>query len=109
MFGKLGALVLLIGLIFPFVSTVNLAHGEFKHIMSPSSLTVTTVSFASLMIIPSLRTYFNEDINSLRKAIFIGTLIPLICYIAWDMVILGVIPLEGTPGLKQMFAFLQLQ
>ena len=102
MFGKMGAYILLVILIFPFVSATNLASGEFKHILSPTSITVTAVAFGCLMIIPSLRTYFGEDVKSLRKAIFIGTLIPLICYIAWDMVIMGVIPLNGTPGLNAM-------
>lgn len=102
MFGKFAALILLIILIVPFVTAGNLAGGEFKHITSPTSITVVTVAFTSLMIIPSLRTYFGEDVKSLRRAIFIGTLIPLICYIAWDMVILGVIPLEGTPGMQQI-------
>lgn len=102
MFGKMGALLILICLILPFVSSVNLNSGEFKHIAAPSSLTVTAVSFGYLMIIPSLRTYFDTDVKSLRKAVFIGSLIPLICYIAWDMVIMGVIPLDGTPGLRPM-------
>lgn len=102
MFGKLGALLLLICLILPFITSTNLSSGEFKHIIAPSSLTVTAVSFGCLMIIPSLRTYFGADVKTLRKAILIGTLIPLVCYIAWDMVIMGVIPLDGTPGLRPM-------
>lgn len=102
MFGKMGALILLILLILPFVSSVNLDAGEFKHITAPNSLTVTAVSFGCLMIIPSLRTYFDKDIKTLRKAIWIGMFIPLICYILWDMVIMGVIPLDGIPGLNAM-------
>jgi tyrosine-specific transport protein len=100
MFGKMGALVLLILLIIPFVTAANLASGEFKYLVHPTSITVTAVAFASLMIIPSLRTYFGEDVKTLRKAILIGTIIPLICYIGWDMVIMGVVPLEGAPGLR---------
>lgn len=104
MFGKLGALLLLICFILPFISSNNLNSGEFKHIVAPSSLTVTAVSFACLMIIPSLRTYFGTDIKTLRKAVLLGTLIPLICYIAWDMVIMGVVPLDGVPGLRPMLS-----
>ena len=102
MFGKLGALLLLIFLIFPFVSSTNLNSGEFKYVFSPTSISVTVVAFACLIIIPSLRSYFGDDIKSLKKAILIGTLIPLVCYILWNMVIMGVIPLEGTPGLKAL-------
>ncbi|EKD71730.1 MAG: Tryptophan/tyrosine permease [uncultured bacterium] len=102
MFGKMSAFILLVLMIIPFISMQNLGSGEFKNIVSPTSITVTIVAFTCAMIIPSLRTYFNGDVKMLRKAILIGTLIPLICYIAWDMVIMGVIPLEGNPGLKQI-------
>lgn len=102
MFGKMGSLVLLVLLIMPFVTMTNLDSGEFKHIVAPTSITVTIVAFTCAMIIPSLRTYFGEDIKSLRKVIFLGTLIPLVCYIAWDMVIMGVIPLHGSPSLNKI-------
>lgn len=100
MFGKLGALILLIILMVPFVSSPHLLDGSFKYFTSTASITTTATAFGCIMIIPSLRTYFDGDVKMLRKAIFIGTLIPLICYIGWDMVIMGIIPLEGTPGLK---------
>ncbi|HEX4044320.1 MAG TPA: aromatic amino acid transport family protein [Gammaproteobacteria bacterium] len=102
MMGKLGVLVLLVILIAPFVSGDNVLRGEMTHITSPNSISIVTLAFSSLMIIPSLRGYFDNNVALLRKAIFIGMTVPLVCYIAWDMVILGVIPLEGTPGLKQM-------
>jgi tyrosine-specific transport protein len=102
MSGKMGALLILILLMVPFVSATNLANGEVKYLTHPTSITVTAVAFACLMIVPSLRTYFGDDVKTLRKAIFIGTLIPLVCYIGWDMVIMGVIPLDGDPGLRRM-------
>lgn len=102
MFGKLGSFILIVILILPFVSAPNLASGEFRHITSSTPISVTVVAFTCLMIIPSLRTYFGEDIKSLRRAILIGTLIPLVCYIAWDLAIMGVVPIEGDPGLKKM-------
>jgi tyrosine-specific transport protein len=100
MFGKLGAFLLLTAFIVPFISIDNLTRLQMKYIVSPTGIMVTAVAFGSLMIIPSLRSYFGEDIKSLRKAIVIGTFIPLLCYIAWDMVIMGVVPLNGTPGLN---------
>lgn len=102
MFGKMGAYFLLVLLILPFISTANLDSGEFKHIIAPNSVSIAVVAFTSMMIIPSLRTYFNDDVASLRKAIFYGSLIPLICYIAWDLVILGVVPLDGNPSMNQI-------
>ncbi len=102
MFGKMGAYCLLVILMVPFVSAANLGHFHIASIASASGITVAAVAFGSLMIIPSLRTYFNEDIKSLRLAIFVGMLIPLFCYIAWDLVILGIIPLNGDSGLRHM-------
>lgn len=105
MFGKMGAFFLLALVIAPFVTATNLDQGEWHYFIAPTSVKVTAVSFACLLIIPSLRTYFGSDeqsIKLLRKTVWIGTLIPLFCYIAWDMVIMGVIPIEGTPGLKQI-------
>ena len=102
MFGKLGAYFLLVLLILPFISLHQLASVHIEHIGNVTGLTVAAVSFGSLMIIPTLRGYFGEDIKSLRKAVFIGMFIPLICYIAWDMVIMGVIPLDGLHGLKAL-------
>jgi len=102
MFGKMGAFLLLVLFIVPYISSNTLVGAHIKHAISPASITVTAVAFGSLMIIPSLRSYFGEDVKSLRKAIFIGMFIPLICYIAWDLVILGVIPFEGKGGLKDM-------
>ena len=99
MFGKMGTYALLVLLILPFISAGNLSQGEFSHLASPTGITVTTLAFSFLMIVPSLRTYFGDDVKALKKAIFIGTLIPLVCYIFWDMVIMGIIPLNGTMGL----------
>lgn len=101
MFGKMGAYLLLVLFIFPYVSSINLSHGDWTQIFAARGLTTTTLAFASLMIIPSLRTYFGDDnIKALRTAVIVGITIPLFCYMAWDLVILGVIPLEGTPGLN---------
>jgi tyrosine-specific transport protein len=43
-------------------------------------------------VIPSLTSYFNRDVKVLRKSIFFGTLIPLIIYLVWQWLIIGVVP-----------------
>ena len=102
MFGKMGAFLLLVLFIIPYISSDTLIGSHIKHSIPPAGITVTAVAFGSLMIIPSLSNYFCEDIRSLRKAILIGMFIPLLCYIAWDLVILGVIPLQGKNGLLEI-------
>lgn len=96
---KFASLFLLLGLLSPMVSTAKLANGNFHHITSSGAIMVTLTSFGYAAIVPSLRVYFEGDIHKLKKAIVIGSLIPLFCYIAWDAVIMGVIPLGGNDGL----------
>lgn len=99
MFVKFGALFLLIILLTPYVSSAHLAAGHLPSMLSISALTVTMSSFGFATIIPSLRIYFNGDVKKLKKAIMIGSMIPLLCYIAWVAVIMGAIPRDGEHGL----------
>jgi tyrosine-specific transport protein len=100
MFIKLAAFVLLVLLIFPHVDSVKLAGGEFHYLTA--SITVAITSFGFATIVPSLRTYFEGDVKKLHLAILIGSLIPLCCYILWDLAIMGIIPREGDTGLVAM-------
>ena len=100
MFVKLSALVLLVAFLVPIVSASKLATGNLAYITSATAITVTVTSFGYAVVIPSLRTYFKGDIKKLRLAIMIGSLIPLVCYIAWNAVIMGIIPLDGNGGLQ---------
>jgi len=100
MLAKFGSIVLLVIVILPFVSSVHLMEGQFKYITA--SVTVAVTSFGFSTIVPSLRSYFQDDIAKLRLAILIGSLIPLACYIIWDLAIMGTIPRTGEHGLIQM-------
>jgi len=91
---------LLIALIWPHVSLNKLSGGEMTYITS--GVTVAITSFGYATIIPSLRNYFHDDVKKLRTVILIGSMIPLICYIIWDTVVMGVIPREGSEGLMSM-------
>lgn len=93
MFFKLGAFFLLVMLIFPNITSINLTTGQFKAITASTTVAITSFGFAT--IVPTLRSYFEDDISKLRQAILIGSLIPLICYILWDGAIMGVIPSNG--------------
>lgn len=100
MFVKLLSYLLLIILFFPEISATNLAAGNMKYLSSSTAIMVTITSFGYATIVPSLRVYFASDLHKLKKAILIGSLIPLVCYIAWDAAIMGIIPLEGEHGLR---------
>lgn len=96
---KLSAYILLVFLLAPYISLDKLAMGNIKYVTSMAAVTVTITSFGYAAIIPSLRVYFHGNIKKLRLAIFAGSLIPLVCYIAWDAAIMGIIPLYGDGGL----------
>ncbi|NCX94394.1 MAG: tryptophan/tyrosine permease, partial [Gammaproteobacteria bacterium] len=58
--------------------------------------------FGFSVIIPSLRTYFEDDVQLLKRTIFLGSLIPLVCYILWEAAIFSVTPLSGPNGLTSL-------
>jgi len=96
---KFGALFLLILLLASSISLPNYSSGVISQITSSTAITVTVTSFGFATIVPSLRIYLGRDVVKLRKAILIGSIIPLICYILWDAVIMGVIPMTGEHSL----------
>ncbi|GGI91858.1 amino acid permease [Legionella impletisoli] len=100
MFAKLGAYFLLVFLIAPYASVKNFESGAMHHITGTIMILITSFGFA--IIVPNLREYFNDDVNVLRKLIFIGSLIPLFCYIAWDAVIMGTLPSQGDHSLASL-------
>lgn len=65
------------------------------------ALPITFTSFAYQGIIPTLVEYMHHDIAKSRKAILIGTLIPLAAYILWQCLILGIVPPFGPNGLVE--------
>ncbi len=99
MFGKLGVFFLLILMISPHVEVSKLSGGAWQAITGSLMILITSFGFAS--IVPSLRTYFKDDIKTLRKVIILGSFIPLICYILWNSVIMGVIDRPDLNNIAQ--------
>lgn len=97
---KLGSVIFLMLLISMHIDMRNFDSGKAIHLLP--ALTVAITSFGFSVIVPSLRAYFDDDIKKLRFAILLGSFIPLVCYIAWDAVIFGLVPLSGEFGLKQL-------
>lgn len=100
MFGKLAIYCILIVLIAPHIELHYFQHGDIQYIGGAIMILITSFGFA--IIVPNLRDYFDDDIKTLKKVIFIGSLIPLICYIAWDAVIIGSLPSAGDSGLESL-------
>jgi tyrosine-specific transport protein len=62
------------------------------------ALPVVFTAFGYQILIPTLFNYMNRNVSKVRFAIIVGTTIPLVIYIIWEFLILGVIPLEGAGG-----------
>lgn len=99
MFIKFTAYFFLVILLMPFISTEKLLSGQLTSVTSATAMMVTITSFGYAAIVPSLRIYFAGDVKRLKQAILYGSLLPLVCYVLWDMVIMGVIPLGADHGL----------
>jgi tyrosine-specific transport protein len=96
---KMGAYLLLVFCLTPYISLDKLTEGHLANLSSTTALTVTITSFGFAIIVPTLRIYFESNVKKLKIAILLGSLIPLLCYIAWDAAIMGVIPASGEKGL----------
>lgn len=62
-------------------------------------LPIAFTSFAYQGIVPTLINYLHRDVHKIRLSIIIGSFIPLITYIIWQWLILGIVPTEGPNGL----------
>lgn len=68
------------------------------------TLPIFLVTLAYSVIIPSVVTYVGNEPKMLVRCIFIGSLIPLILFIGWLTVTLGIIPYEGHAGFQHIIA-----
>lgn len=87
---KLSSFLVVILLLMPKLHLSHAQLGDITHL--PAAILVVITSFGYAIIIPSLRDYFGEDDHLMMKAIFIGSIIPLVCYVLWIVVVLGVLP-----------------
>lgn len=68
------------------------------------AIPILFTAFTYQVIIPTLVTYMDRNVQKIRLAIVLGTIIPLIVYLVWEFLILGIIPVEGPGGLIEAAA-----
>lgn len=86
-------------LLTPYVNPELLFHHNAKLLWVGSSVAAT--SFGFHIIIPTLTSYLNRNVNQLRRVIWIGSAIPLLVYLLWEFLVLGIVPVEGSISLSQ--------
>lgn len=99
MIGLAIAFAAMVFLIAPHVNAALLKHADWPFLLIAVSVVAT--SFGFHIIIPSLTTYLEGDLRKLKLTILIGSAIPVVVYILWEWLALGVIPLEGPNGILE--------
>uniref|UniRef100_A0A0E0QCC4 Uncharacterized protein n=1 Tax=Oryza rufipogon TaxID=4529 RepID=A0A0E0QCC4_ORYRU len=65
---------------------------EANFAAAPQSIPIIALSFVYQNVVPVLCTNLEGDLSKVRKAIVVGTAIPLALFLIWDAVILGTLP-----------------
>jgi tyrosine-specific transport protein len=99
MVGLAAAYALMVVFLTPHVHWTLLEHVDWRYALLGVSVVAT--SFGFHIIIPSLTTYLDRDVAKLRSVILVGSLIPLLVYISWEFLALGIIPVSGANGIEQ--------
>lgn len=89
---------LFVGTTLPSIDLALLSRASWTQIWSAVPVVLTAFGFQNL--VPTLYTYMHQDHRAIRKAIWIGTLIPLVLYILWEFLVLGIAP---TSSLLEAF------
>lgn len=90
--------VILAAILMPDVRAANLF--DITHTMPYLWIAIPILffSFGLQIMVPSMFSYLDKDIKEIRKAIVIGSFLPLVIYLLWLVVILGILPRFGTPS-----------
>ncbi len=97
MLGLVVSFLLLIALLPSSVEPTLLTHFDLGPIWVAFPIVIT--SFGYHIIIPSLTSYMNHDRKHLKRVLVYGSLLPLIIYLIWQCLILGIVPLTGKQSL----------
>lgn len=101
MIGLVIAYGLLVIFVLPHVDVTMLAYSN-PYVL-PVATSVVITSFGFHIIIPTLTTYMKGDLRQLRLAILIGSFIPLVIYVVWQVLTLGVVPLTGDVSILSAY------
>ncbi|MCH9628125.1 MAG: Tyrosine-specific transport protein [Chlamydiales bacterium] len=99
MIGLVVGYLFVLGMGGPQVNPTMLAHFDWNFLLPSISVVLTT--FGYHIIIPTLTTYLEHDSRLLKRAIFIGSLIPFVIYVLWQLLVMGVVPVDGPQSLSE--------
>jgi tyrosine-specific transport protein len=100
MIGLISSFIIIILKTSPHINPELLFPQAYDIDISPLPLIITAFGFA--IIVPTLAEYLHGNAYELCKIILIGSALPIIMYLIWEGVTLGIIPLDGENGLLKM-------
>lgn len=89
--GKIIAFVFVILMMLPKAKLENLTAVPLDNLLIVSAVPIFFTSFGFHVIMGSINQYLEADIKKIRLAILIGTLIPLVAYVLWQLATHGVL------------------
>jgi tyrosine-specific transport protein len=99
MVGLIATFFLFLALGAPYVKSELLSYRNWS--LSLMALPISFIAFAYQGIVPTLISYFHRNAPKARTAIIVGSFIPLVTYILWQWLILGIVPTFGEGGLAE--------
>ncbi len=93
MIGLIGAFATLLFATVGHVKLALLFSQSIKVDLTPIPIIIT--AFGSAIVIPTLTEYLHGKPRQLFYVVLTGSLIPLLLYIVWEFVIMGIIPFPG--------------
>ncbi|WP_159084803.1 amino acid permease [Dongshaea marina] len=96
--------IILAALLMPDVRASNLF--DISHSMPYLwfAIPILFFSFGLQIMVPSMFSYLDRDTREIRKAIVIGSLVPLVIYLLWLVVMLGILPRFGSSSFSSFLA-----
>lgn len=88
---------ILSGITLNHIEPTRLFSETFEFLVSPLPLIITAFGYA--IVVPTLANYLHGRTKQLYGVILIGSAIPLVIYLLWEMIILGTLPLTGEVSL----------
>lgn len=85
--------VALVGVGVPQIAGERLVSQDWSKVVFAAPILFSAFGYHN--VIPSLTNYFNRNVSILRGAIFWGTFIPLVIYLVWQWLIIGVVPISA--------------
>ncbi len=103
---KVIALIIMLSFLFPFASMTNLLALPIEQGFILAALPIVFTSFGFHGSIPSIVKYMNKDTKSLRIIMIVGSFLPLIIYLLWQIAALGVLSQETLLQHKGLNSFI---